>query len=66
MTPSHRCRSGFTLIELAIALVVVTLLASALTAPIAAQLKPRRDEEAQRAVQIAESFFEAGKVILEG
>lgn len=46
---SWRCpERGFTLIELAVALLVLALLASAVALPVAAQLQSRRQDEARR------------------
>ncbi|HUP98637.1 MAG TPA: prepilin-type N-terminal cleavage/methylation domain-containing protein [Usitatibacter sp.] len=55
MTPSSPCRRrhGFTLLELAIALVIVALLASSLALPLAAQLQMRRYDETRRMLEEA-------------
>jgi prepilin-type N-terminal cleavage/methylation domain-containing protein len=45
---SSRFRSGFTLIEVMVVLVIVTVLMSGLAVPLAAQLQMRRQEETRR------------------
>jgi prepilin-type N-terminal cleavage/methylation domain-containing protein len=51
--PFREGRAGFTLVELAVVLLVLALLASGLAVPIAAQLQMRRHDEVQRQMEHA-------------